>query len=463
MELRPYQKQCLDDVRASFRAGHRAPLLVAPTGAGKTVMFSAVAHGRIQRGGRPLILCHRQELIDQIARSLKQFGIEAGVIAAGYEPNKNAAVQVASVWTLVRRLDKIAPPDLIIVDEAHHAIAKTTWGKILRHYNCLRLGVTATPYRLSGEGLDDLFDDMVLGPSVQELIDLGALSKVNTYAPAEPDTVGIKSAGGDFVKDALADLMDRPSVTGDAVTHYKRLCDGQPAIAFCVSVKHAEHVAEQFAAAGYKAASVDGSMESGKRRAIVKEFSDGRLNILTSCELVSEGFDIPRVAAGLLLRPTKSLALYLQQVGRCLRPWAGKDHAVILDHAGNTRRFGLCTDDQQWTLAGREPERRRAANREPDVSVRICKTCFAATSARNSHCPDCGTEFPVKPRDVKHVDGELQEVVAGRVRGRREQSSAFTLEQLIVLARSRGYKNPAGWAFHIMQAREKKKGHWTAK
>ena len=462
MDLRPYQIECLNKLRESYRTGHRAPLLVAPTGAGKTIMFCAVAHGRIQRGGRTMILCHRQELVDQIVTALRRFNIEPGVIAAGYETNDSASVQVASVWTLARRLERTPAPDFIIVDEAHHATTKTTWGRILNHYpNSLRLGVTATPYRLSGEGLDDIFDDLVLGPTVLDLMAIGALSRVKTYAPADPDMKGIKKTGGDWVKDALSELMDRGTVTGDAITHYKRLCDGRPAIAFCVSVQHAQHVAEQFSAAGYRAASIDGGMDREQRQQTVKDFRDGRIQILTSCEIISEGFDIPGAVAGLLLRPTASLSLHLQQVGRILRPAAGKDVAYILDHAGNTRRHGLCTSDQEWSLAGRERQSRRAGASEPDAGVRVCKSCFAASPGRAVNCGDCGTPFPVKDRAVKQRDGELHEVTADtRRRDRREQSAAQSIEQLIAIGRARGFKNPAGWAWHIMKAREKKRGYW---
>jgi superfamily II DNA or RNA helicase len=409
-----------------------------------------------------MILCHRQELIDQIVSSLKRFGIEPGVIAAGYETNYAAPVQVASVFTLARRLESVPSPDLIIVDEAHHAVSKTTWGKILTHYNCLRLGVTATPYRLSGEGLNDLFDDMVLGPSVQELIDLGALSAVKTYAPAEPNTKGLRQTGGDFEKDALAELMDKPSVTGDAVTHYQRLCNGLPAIAFCVSIEHARHVAECFAAAGYRAASVDGKMDREQRKQAIKDFRDGKIQILASCELISEGFDVPGVVAGLLLRPTKSLSLHFQQVGRCLRPADGKERAIILDHAGNTRRFGLVTEPQEWTLASRERKPGRVKSGDESVSVRVCKSCFAATSSRGTVCPDCGTEFPIQQRKVAQRDGELHEVVAGQRRERkREQAGAFSYEDLVNIGRIRGYANPHAWAHHVMKARQKKKSVWS--
>ena len=454
MQLRPYQAEAIDKLRSAYKTGKKSLLLVAPTGAGKTVMFSSIVANRIGRGLTTMILVHRQELVDQVVRTLAAFGVTAGVIAAG-SPATDSLVQVASVWTLSRRLHRHAPPQLLIIDEAHHAVAQS-WQKVITAYsNAIVLGVTATPERQSGEGLDALFQDMILGPTVAQLQDIGALCHARTFAPPGPDLSGVATRMGDWVPSELELAVEKSSVMGDAIAHYKSHCDGEPAIAFCVSVKHAQHVAEQFRQAGYTAVSIDGSMEKEERKGIVKEFTDGRINILTSCDLVSEGFDVPRATAAILLRPTQSRALFLQQCGRCLRPWPGKERAVILDHAGNTGRFGLVSDEQQWTLSGRK---RRAGSKKPAVpeGVRICTSCFSASRATGSACFHCGTAFPIKQRATRVVEGSLVEVTASPVRKRRQLNPATDYAGLVALGKQRGYRAPEIWARHIINARLKK-------
>jgi superfamily II DNA or RNA helicase len=457
--LRPYQDNCLNDLRASYRAGHRAPLLVAPTGSGKTVIFCRVVKGRVAKGGSPMILAHRAELVDQIDKSLRADGIVPGIIAAGYPESPGALVQIASVFSLVRRLERTPAPDLIVVDEAHHAINKTTWGQVLGHWPRARiLGVTATPTRLSGEGLDDIFDDMVLGPSIQELVDLGSLAPLTVYAPPGPDLSGVGKRMGDFVKSELMGAMLRSTVVGDAVDHYRRLAHGKPALAFCVSIQHANEVAKKFRDGGYTSVCIDGSLAPHLRREVVRDFTAGAINVLTTVDLVTEGFDVPRCEVGIWLRPTCSTVVYLQGCGRVMRPYPGKTRGIILDHAGNTHRHGLPSDDRQWSLAGADFSR---GDRGPTgvPAVRTCARCFAAAPAGVSQCPECGLVFPVK-RKVREVEGELEEYDAERSKGQKRnvgRNPANDLAGLVELGKLRGYKEPEKWANHVLGARQRKK------
>ena len=450
MNLRDYQQQAIDDTRAAIRDGARAPLLVLPTGGGKTIIFSAIASAAAAKGNRVLILVHRRELIHQASSKLAWVGLDHGIIAAGI-PATNAPVQIASVQTLARRLHRINwQPGLIIIDEAHHATAGQ-WERILQHWpDAYRLGVTATPCRLDGRGLGAAFDAMVLGPSVADLTFTGFLSPARIYAPpVVADLASVRTRAGDYANDQAAAAMDRPTVTGDAITHYQRIASGQQAIAFCCNVKHAVSVCDAFKTAGIGAELLLGNTPD--REQVVANFAAHRTRILVTVDVVSEGFDVPAASCAILLRPTQSLGLYLQQVGRVLRPAPGKSAAIILDHVGNVTRHGFPDDPRDWSLA--EGAVKRASTAAP--SVRTCPECYAAFNPQ-PQCPVCGAQCaPIKSRVIKQLAGELQELRRGEIRHqRREQGKARTLSELLALAKERGYS--PGWAYRIHQARGKR-------
>ena len=455
--LRDYQLDLVDGVRGSYRSGKRSPLVVSPTGSGKTVLFAYIAQGTSAKGNSVVILVHRQELVDQTCRTLRAFGVDHGVIAAGRTPDRSLPVQVASVQTYVRRLDSFRPA-LIIADEAHHATAGS-WRKVIAHHSQARvLGVTATPQRLDGRGLKDVFDDLIRGPEVADLIEGGHLAPPVYFAPPiVADLSHIGTRGGDFAQEELAEEMDKPMITGDAVEHYSRICRGAPAVAFCCSVKHAQHVAEQFNAAGYRAATIDGTMDREARREVVRALGDGRLHVLTSCEIINEGFDLPLVTAAILLRPTKSLGLHLQQIGRVLRPAPGKTKAIILDHVGNLSRHGFAEDVRDWTLEGRKKKKRKASDEE-EIQQRQCGECYCCHPPAPV-CPECGFEYPKKEREIEQAEGELVQIDPKEIarQKRQEQGSAQTYEELVALGRSRGYARPDAWAKHLINARSQRR------
>jgi DNA repair protein RadD len=437
LALRAYQIKAVNDLREALRR-HRRVCFQLPTGGGKTIIFGFIASGVVTRGRCALILVHRRELIRQTLDKLRFFGIEAGVIAAGWPAHPERPIQVASIQTLARRLDQAPEADLVIVDEAHHVVAGT-WRAVLALYPETRtLGVTATPERLDGKGLADQFDELVCGPSVADLIAGGFLADARVLsAPREVDLSGVKKLAGDFAVGALAEVMSDSKVVGDAVEHYAEHAAGRRAIAFCVTVNHAELVAERFRAAGYRAASVDGSMRKEDRDLIIGGLATGALDVVTSCELVSEGLDIPDVGAAILLRPTQSLTLFLQQVGRALRPKADGAPAIIRDHAGNARRHGHPADPRVWSLEGRK--RRLQLTR------------------------DAIAEFSDDAGGVKQppaeIDGHLVELSAGALTVgdlksmplRQALALCETEAEVRTLGRIRGYK--PGWAYHVMQRR----------
>lgn len=480
IQLRKYQQIAVDGIRLAFKEGHRAVLLVMPTGAGKTYTFAFIAHNAVAKGNKVMILVHRKELLMQASMSLAKIGLRHALIAQSghireimhqhldelgrYMVDQTAKVAIASVGTLVGRLSDKWQPDIIIPDEAHHCTADNTWGKILAYYSKARiLGVTATPIRSDGKGMGvehgGIFNQMVLGPSMPDLIDMGNLVPSTVYAPPTAlDLTGVRKGRGDFVQKELNEAVDKPTITGSAVQHYGKLCPGMPAIAFCVSVAHAEHVAADFRSAGWRAQSIDGSMHDSKRRSLLQGLATGRIDVLTSCDIVSEGFDLPLVSCGILLRPTQSTGLFLQQVGRCLRPAEGKDRAIILDHVGNCARHGLPEDEREWSLSG-EVKRSNKKN-EPSIRVMQCENCYVAFPPAPC-CPNCGTAVELKGRNVDEVDGELVEVTeaeAAQMRRQRgyELSQAKTLEDLVAYAKGKKYKNPYAYARHVMHGRRAK-------
>lgn len=461
INLRPYQQSMVERTRAAYASGARSPLVVAPTGAGKTIFFSYVASSTVARGRRVLVLCHRRELIRQASRKLTETGVQHGIIAPGHTATRDL-VQVASVQTLGRRLNdpRYEAPDLIVIDEAHHAVAGQ-WATIVAAYpNARLLGVTATPERLDGKGLGieagGCFDALVMGPTVGELIEGGFLTPTRVFAPAEaPDLSGVRTRGGDFDASALADAMAKPQLVGDAVAHYQRHAAGQPAILFSPSVAHADAMAEAFRAAGFRAVAASGATEASKRDAAIAGLATGAVQVLCSCDLISEGLDVPAVSAVILLRPTKSLGLYLQQVGRGLRPAEGKTHLIVLDHAGNTLRHGPPEMPREWSLAGRP--RKPKAEQDEAPPARQCPECFAVHAPAPT-CPECGFAYPTKAREIEHVAGELLDVtdtMAARWGKHIPLSKVLRDardEDLAAVARARGYK--PGWVFHMRQQRE---------
>ena len=321
-------------------------------------------------------------------------------------------------------------------------------------------GFTATPERLSGEGLEQTFDHLILGPTVRELIDAGRLSDYTMYAPPAAQAVdlgGVHRRMGDFIQAEAEAAMNKPKITGCAIDHYRKHLNGAPTLVFCASVKHAESVAEDFRQRGFRAVSVDGGMADKDRRQATGDFGRGQLNIMTSCDLISEGYDVPGAVGCINLRPTDSLALCLQQWGRVLRVFPGKTRALILDHVGNSQRHGLPDDDREWSLKGRDAKRKP---RDPDdIAIRQCPGCGCINNAYVKKCRDCGREFvAVKARVVEQVDGELQQVDprVASLAFRRQRASANDLDALIEIGKMRKMQNPEGWARHVLKARDAK-------
>ncbi len=441
--LRPYQAVLVDRLRAAFAAGRRAPLLALPTGGGKTHIFSAVAAGAQAKAKRVLVFVHRRELIRQASAKLAEAGVAHGIIAAGFAPRPREPVQVASVQTLARR--PVPPADLVVLDEAHHARAGT-WRRILEALPDARLlGVTATPARLDGKGLGikagGLFDAMVVGPGIAELQAEGFLSPARVFAPAQRlDLTGVRTRAGDYAAGDLEQAM-APSITGDAVAEYRQRADHLPALAFCVSVAHANSVAAAFQEAGYRARAVHGALPTPERDRAISGLATGAVEVLASCDLISEGLDVPTVGAVILLRPTKSLVLHMQQIGRGLRPAPDKAALIVLDHVGNTLSHGLPDAERRWSLAGGAEV--PAGKRKAASPLWRCE-CGCLNPAAMHECAACGEPRP-GARTVESVPGVLAEVTAAKLEQAQRMSygkmlhSQLSEAELRAFARARKY------------------------
>lgn len=452
--LRPYQEELIDRTRESMRT-HQSTLMVMATGGGKTALTVAMMATAASRGKSSMFMVHRDTLLMQTSRALWHQKLEHGMIAAGRQMTR-IPVQVASVQTLVRRLDRVSAPDLIVIDEAHRAAAET-YRKIIAAYPLAKIvGLTATPARTDGKGLDDIFQDIVIGPDVADLMEIGHLCRYRIYAP--PSVVNMDDAKirmGDFAAEDVERIVDKPTVTGDAIEHYLKLARGKRCVVFCATLNHMRHVCEAYNAAGVPAEWMDGSTPGPQREAVLGRLASGKTLVLCNVELVIEGVDVPNVEAVQWLRPTASLIIWMQGNGRGFRPAPGKSHLIIMDHVGNAHRHGLPDEKRPWSLAGL-PKRKRGKQQESEISIKQCVKCYAVFTPGPSHCPVCGEPLSGDGRRIEVVEGTLAEIDVEPMRReqKREQGAARTLADLVALGMRRKHKRPAEWAAHVYAARQ---------
>ena len=407
ISLRPYQKEFIDNVREEFSKGKKKVCGVAPCGAGKTIITGWMIREALERGKKSLFFVHRNELIEQTSKTFSMLNIPHGIISTNCEENYNLPVQIASVQTLVRRLDKIPTPDFLICDECHHILANSYMTILKKFKDAFLLGVTATPQRMGGIGLGDVFDAMVLSPSTSELINLGNLTKFHYFAPNSKklDLNNVKiNSFGEFDNKSLETVMSGKEIIGDIVENYKLHANGKSAVCYCVNIEHSKTVADAFNSAGIAAAHCDGETPKLERSKIVEDFRLGKTKVLCNAELFGEGFDVPNMQAVILARPTKSLTLFTQQSMRAMRPDPDEPNkiALIIDHTKNFQTFGLPDEPRSWSLSQKQ---KKGTGEAP---VKVCPQCDAVVAAATKVCPECG--FVFYEDEIVTVKGNLEKV-----------------------------------------------------
>ena len=459
MELRPYQQRLIEMARAEMREGKRRVLIVAPCGAGKTILSAFMCGEHAAKGGKILYLAHRAELLSQAAQTFERAGIAEAKPFKGESAIKvGESITVMSVQTAARRTGKMQQPTMIVVDECHH-IASQTYQHVINAWpDAYVVGLTATPVRLDGKGLGDTFQAMVSAVDAKWLIDHHFLAPYRYFSVPGIDTSGLKKVRGDYAAgdmEALFSAAGNAKIAGDVIKHYKRIAEGQQAICYCPTVRISKDYAEKFRKAGISAEHMDGGTPKAEREGIVERFRQGEVKIICNVDLLGEGFDVPDCAVTIMLRPTASLSLYIQQAMRCMRYREGK-RAIIIDHVSNYKRHGAPDADREWTLNGKKRK-----VKESDVpKTRTCPECYAELEANVKKCPECGYEFDTETKDAEPIEEDTSTELAEikfRVEYGKERplgdalSEAKSYADLIQIGRARGYK--PGWAWHMAKQR----------
>jgi len=464
--LRPDQERFVADLRTAF-SSHKSVLGMAPTGFGKTVVSAHIAAAAASKGKRVLFSVHREELLHQTAATFDSFGIRYGYVKSGMVYDRTPLVHIASIDTLRNRMEQIAPPDLLVVDEAHLARADT-WHRCVAFYRALGarvLGNSGSPRRLDGKSLGSLFDSLVCGPSTAELMAEGHLSRYRYFEGESPD---LGNTAAEYKTGPLEAKTCTKRLIGDIAGRWIEHASDRRTVCFTVSHRHSAELIDEFTARGVRAESISSKSSKPERKRIINDFADGRIQVLCNVELITTGFDLAAqvgrdvtVDGIILARPTQSLALYLQMVGRGLRR---KDHpCIILDHAGNSLRHGYPDDAREWSLDGDDKPAQKKLPRPPLT----CAVCYCQVRApAPSRCPHCGNEWRSTAESAQRLmeydtAAQIVEVTAEEreakqreiARSRsREEGGCKTLEDFVALGVARGYAD--GWAQHRWTARQ---------
>lgn len=452
--LRPYQENALNQVRRAITDGYHSIMIQAATGAGKGVMLSHIINSANQKGSTVLFLVHRQEILYQVSAYMDNYGITHGIIKAGEEADYTHPVQLASFQTIHRRMKWFEEKfDIIVIDEAHHATAKTYMQVIEAFKKRIILGFSATPTRKNGMGLGNLFEKLIQVETIQNLTDMGYLAPVRYFAPVVPDLSGVKLQAGDYNEKQLAPVMLQEGLVAGIVEYWLKYGEGRKTVVFATGVAHSVAVTTRFMEAGISAAHLDGTTPTETRNQILAQFKRGEVQVLVNCQILTEGVDVPNISCVILARPTKSLPMYMQMIGRGMRMIEGKKDMVLLDHAGCVYEHGFVHEITEWELKETNKtenprEKKRKEKNSKPITCPMCCHVYTGTLK----CPNCGNIPEIKQfgKEVEYIDAQLGEICFATRKATPEKFTAETKHewycQLHHYADTKGYRWE--WADH---------------
>jgi superfamily II DNA or RNA helicase len=454
MELRNYQEKALRLISNSYRMGNKAIILQSATGSGKGVMLTEVIRRAVEKGSSVLFLVHRRELLFQTGQYLDDYGIEHGVILSGEEFTGGHKVNIATIQTIHSRLKRreFDQADIIIIDEAHGSVTKTYETVIKKLRDNLVIGFTATPCRKTGKGLGSLYDDLICVETIKNLTDQGFLVPVRYFAPTEPDLTKVRMTAGEYNIYDLDAVMTKPRLVGDVVANWLSLAEDRQTIVFTTTVAHSVAVCEAFNDVGITAEHLDGKTPKDKRAEIIWRFRNGYTKIICNCAVLTEGVDIPDISCVVMARPTKSLSLYLQCVGRGMRPAEEKKDMLFIDHAGACLEHGPVDEITEWTLdeKGTNSNKKNDERKERASKPITCPMCSRVYTGQLK-CPQCGHVPEVEQfgKEAEFIDADLGEVCFKKKTVKKREKVRDPKDwynQLHAYAEMKEYKS--GWVAH---------------
>lgn len=452
IQLRGYQANLVTLARAEVAQGHLKVLVVLPTGGGKTFVMADIAQRAVERGGRVLCLMHRRQLVDQMLDRFQEYGLTAGVIMAGAEPDLAQSIQIGTIQTYRRRIMPdstgqrgcFIDASVLLIDEAHWSLSKT-YQRVLDLYSGrVVVGVTATPCLASGVGMGEFYDSLVAPTGICDLIQQGHLVPPRYFAPSKPDLDHIRTVRGDFEKKALGETMNTVELVGDIFENWARIAGGLQTIVFAVNVKHSIALCREFQRNGVAAEHLDAHSSEEQRERVLKDLFDKQIQVVFNVGLYTEGFDYPGAECIVLARPTKSKGLYLQMAGRGLRTHPGKEECIIIDHGGCIDRLGFIDDPVVWSLDGKKLAWGSSPRRKPEKTPMTCEMC--STVFTGKRCPNCGYEVENYGKKIQAINAELEEIRTGEDRKVTMAEKRRWWSMLEYHRRTKGYA--PGWTAH---------------
>lgn len=462
-KLRDYQQETIDKIYQSMKHGHKRIIVQQPPRTGKTVIMAEIARRTTVKSNRVMFIIHRKEVLAQAKATFQQQKVNMKLTTMGM------------VQSLTRHTKALTTPQLIFVDEAHHALAKS-YRKILDAFpNAYVLYFTATPIRTGHDQLDQVADDIIVGQSIKWLTNHHFLAPFRYYGLGDIDRSKLRKQNGDYSSSSMDEALNH-QIYGHIVQQHQRLANGKQAVVYCHSIESAKKVTQQFHEAGITAAEIDGNTDQNVRDKLVQQFRDQRLTILANVNLFTEGVDLPNVDCVIMARPTSSLALYLQFSMRCLNPRKGKT-AIIIDHVDNFLNFGLPDNDHDWQSAIVTKDKRKVSSSDNGPALAQCNYCFGTFYRKDIHdgcCPLCGHALEKENKDYKIVNVDLQEIKENQAVKHRKQlvqkilndqvmanvadkspGQLHTLKEFQAYAELHNYS--PGWAWYQFNNRRKKK------